>query len=314
VTVGSGQQPPPAHSATGAGPRDSGGDRARGADLLDPRAILRRHGLRPRKRLGQHFLTDRAHLVRIVAAADLVATDIVLEVGPGLGVLTDALAQHAGHVVAVEVDPGMRHVLASTLVGRGNVEIVAADVLRVAPDELVGATDMPAGRLAGYKVVANLPYQITSAVLRHILEARVRPELAVVMVQREVAERILAAPGDMSILAVAVQFYAHPSLVDIVPAAAFYPSPQVDSAVLRLDVHAASPVGVTDVPAFFHVVRAGFGQKRKQLRNSLSAGLGITPAAAVLVLAAADIDPTRRAETLALDEWARLTRVVVSAD
>jgi 16S rRNA (adenine1518-N6/adenine1519-N6)-dimethyltransferase len=290
------------------GPNDPpSGFEPHGSDLLNPRAILQHHGLRPNKRLGQHFLLDRAHLARIVAAADLQPSDVVLEVGPGLGVLTDALALGAGHVVAVEVDPAMRRVLASTVRNHANVEIVAADVLRIAPEVLIGAADAPGGRRAGYKVVANLPYQITSAVLRHILEARVQPERAVVMVQKEVADRILATPGDMSILAVSVQFYAHPSRVSIVPASAFHPRPQVDSSVLRLDVYAAPPVAVPDVAAFFRAVRAGFGQKRKQLRNSLAAGLHIPPADAVVALETAGIDPRRRAETLSLLEWAALT-------
>jgi 16S rRNA (adenine1518-N6/adenine1519-N6)-dimethyltransferase len=278
-------------------------------DLPDPRAILRAYGLRPNKRLGQHFLIDRAHLARIVAAAELQRSDTVLEVGPGLGVLTAALARGAGRVVAVEVDPGMLHVLRATVGARPNVSLVAADVLKAAPDALIGATAAPPGRLAGYKVVANLPYQITSPCLRHVLAARVQPVLAVVMVQKEVADRILAGPGDLSVLAVSVQFYARPSRVSIVPAAAFYPRPEVDSSVLRLDVHDAPPVPVEDVAAFFRTVRAGFGQKRKQLRNSLSAGLGIAPAEAAAVLEAAGVDPRRRAETLDLAEWAAVTRL-----
>jgi 16S rRNA (adenine1518-N6/adenine1519-N6)-dimethyltransferase len=288
---------------------------APGADerFPNPRDILRRYGFRPRKGLGQHFLVDRAHLARIVEAADLGARDTVLEVGPGLGVLTAALARRAGRVVAVEVDPAMRLVLAETVGGFENVEVVDADVLEADPAALVGAPPEARGRLAGYKVVANLPYYITSAVLRHILEARVRPELAVVMVQKEVADRILAQPGDMSILAVAVQLYARPSRVSVVPAGAFYPAPKVDSAVLRLDVHDELAVAVDDVEAFFAVVRAGFGQKRKQLKNSLASGLGLTAGEAVAALETADIEPKRRAETLSLPEWARLAAAVPGA-
>jgi 16S rRNA (adenine1518-N6/adenine1519-N6)-dimethyltransferase len=296
---------------------DSGGEHRAPApdraDLRSPRAILRQHGLRPKKRLGQHFLVDGRQLERIVAAAALRPTDVVLEIGPGIGVLTDALAVCAGRVVAVEVDAAMRRVLASTLRGHANVEIVAADFLTTAPEALIGRPAHPPGRLEGYKVVANLPYQITSAALRHVLSARVRPELAVVMVQQEVAERILAAPGQMSVLAVAVQFYAYPQPVSWVPAAAFYPRPAVDSAVLRLDVHEAPPVDAPDVELFFRVVRAGFGQRRKQLRNSLSSGLGLRPPAGEAVLRSAGIDPSRRAQTLDLAEWAALARAVAAA-
>jgi len=296
-------------------------------DLLNPRAILRFHGIRPNKRLGQHFLTDRGYLAQIVAAADLRPTDTVLEVGPGLGVLTDALALRAGRVVAVEVDEAMRAVLASTVRNHDNVAIVAASILNTQPGELVAPSvggnadgfDPRADarrrprRHVGYKVVANLPYQITSAALRHILEAAVQPELAVVMVQAEVAERILAEPGDMSVLAVSVQYYATPSLVTRVPAEAFYPRPKVDSAVLRLDVFDAPPTDGPGVEVFFRTVRAGFGQKRKQLKNSLAAGLAMDRALATEALERAEINPTRRAETLSLDEWGRLAHVVAQA-
>jgi 16S rRNA (adenine1518-N6/adenine1519-N6)-dimethyltransferase len=180
----------------------------------------------------------------------------------------------------------------------------------VDPGRIVDPPEGAGGRLVGYKVVANLPYQITSAVLRHVLEATVQPELAVVMVQSEVADRILSGPDDMSVLAVAVQFYASPSLVTRVPSAAFHPPPKVDSAVLRLDVYDSPPVDVSSVAGFFRTVRAGFSQKRKQLKNSLSAGLAADRQAVTAALERADIDPTRRAETLSLDEWAALTNVL----
>lgn len=274
--------------------------------MTDPRAVMRRFGIRPRKSLGQHFLVDRSYLAAIMEAAEVMPDDLVLEIGPGLGVLTEALAARVGRVVAVELDPEMRRVLADVLAPCTNVDLVAADILDVAPGDLLEGLDpTEAGR--PYKVVANLPYNITSAVLRHLLEARHPPVRAVVMVQREVAERILAEPGDMSILAVAVQFYATASSVTDVPAQAFYPRPKVQSRVLRLDVRPEPAVPVADPAAFFRTVRAGFGQKRKQLKNSLAAGLDIGTAEAVVALEAAGIDPTRRAQTLDLTEWARLT-------
>ncbi len=281
-------------------------------EFQNARQLLRRYGIRPRKSLGQHFLVDEQHLGRIVAAADLGPDDTVLEIGPGLGVLTSALAERAGRVVAVEIDAAMRAVLADTIGSRPDVEIVNADIRKVAPGDLLGCEHDRTGRLPGYKVVANLPYYITSAVLRHVLEAGVQPELAVVMVQKEVADRILAGPGNMSILAVSVQFYAAPRRVAVVPAGAFYPRPKVDSSVLRLDVHENTPVDVPadDKDAFFRAVKAGFSQKRKQLKNSLAAGLQLRPAHAVAALEGAGIDPRRRAETLSLEEWAALTRAL----
>lgn len=273
-----------------------------------PRRLLQVYGLKPDKRLGQHFLADSAPVRAAVEAAELSPQDRVLEVGPGLGILTHALCERAGAVVAVELDGRMRQVLADHLGHRANLRVVDADILSVDPAELIGAPPEASGRLPGYKVVANLPYQITSAVLRHLLEARVRPERLVLMIQKEVAERIMARPGDMSILAVAVQLYARPSLVALVPPTAFLPPPQVDSAILRLDVTEELAIPLGSPERFFRLVRAGFGQKRKQLRNSLAAGLSLSSAAVETLLARAGIDPKRRAETLSLEEWGELER------
>ncbi|MBN1964782.1 MAG: 16S rRNA (adenine(1518)-N(6)/adenine(1519)-N(6))-dimethyltransferase RsmA, partial [Anaerolineae bacterium] len=162
-------------------------------------------------------------------------------------------------------------------------------------------------------VVANLPYYITSAILRHLLECRPRPERLVVTVQREVAERLIAEPGDMSLLAVSVQFFGRPQIALRLNPAAFWPRPDVESAVVRIDVYGAPPVDVPDEALFFRVVRAGFGQKRKQLRNAISAGLHIAKADADALLGQGGIDPQRRAETLSLDEWAALVRAVAEA-
>jgi len=271
-----------------------------------PRRLLQYYGIKPDKRLGQHFLADAGPVRAAVEAAELGPADTVLEVGPGLGILTHALTERAGRVIAVELDARMRKVLADQLGHRENLTVVDADILAVDPAALVGAPEGVRGRLAGYKVVANLPYQITSAVLRHLLEARVRPERLVVMLQKEVAERIMARPGDMSILAVAVQLYARPSLVCLVSPEAFLPPPKVDSAILRLDVYPDLALPLADLDRFFRVVRAGFGQKRKQLRNSLGAGLGLSAQEAAEHLVASGIDPQRRAETLSLEEWGRL--------
>ena len=264
-------------------------------------ALLRAYDLHPKKGLGQHFLADQAALGQIVAAADLTPTDTVLEIGPGLGTLTSLLAERAGRVVAVELDDRLAAILAERLAGCPNVEVRPGNILRISDfASLVGPS---------YKVVANLPYYITSAVLRHLLERHDQPSLLVVTVQREVAERIVAVPPDMSLLAVSVQFYGRPSLVARIPAGAFYPPPKVDSAVVRIDVLGEPAVALAEgvsVVDYFRVVRAGFGHKRKTLRNALSAGLGVAPARVEQALAQAGIDPRRRAETLSLQEWADL--------
>jgi 16S rRNA (adenine1518-N6/adenine1519-N6)-dimethyltransferase len=267
-------------------------------------ALLRAHGLHPRKHLGQNFLSDRAALERIVAAAELSTDDAVVEVGAGLGTLTRLLAAQAGQVVAIELDGRLLAVLREQVADLVNVQLVHGDILQIA--------DLGFPHL-GYKVVANLPYYITSAVLRHFLEKEPRPSVMVVTVQREVAQRIVAGPGEMSLLAVSVQFYGQPRIVARIPAGAFYPPPKVDSAVVRIDVGEKPDVALAegmDDTAFFRVVRAGFGQKRKTLRNSLSAGLALPPARVEEALTEARVDPRRRAETLSLPEWAEVTRAI----
>ncbi|MCS7179595.1 MAG: 16S rRNA (adenine(1518)-N(6)/adenine(1519)-N(6))-dimethyltransferase RsmA [Anaerolineae bacterium] len=266
------------------------------------RQILCRYGLEPRRELGQHFLVDEAALARIVAAAELTLKDAVLEVGAGVGNLTRLLSEAAARVVAVEIDRRFLPVLEAELADRPNVRLVAGDILALDPADLMGE--------GPYQVVANLPYAITSAVLRHLLEARVPPQRMVVTVQKEVAERIIARGGRMSLLAVSVQFYGRPRLLFRLRPGAFYPPPEVDSAVLRIDRHPQPPVEGVDVEAFFRVVRAGFSHPRKQLSNSLAAGLGISPEMAADALRAASIDPRTRAERLSLEDWARLTRVL----
>ncbi|MEX1019939.1 MAG: 16S rRNA (adenine(1518)-N(6)/adenine(1519)-N(6))-dimethyltransferase RsmA [Litorilinea sp.] len=272
-------------------------------------AEARRLGLHPKRSLGQNFLLDDVHLDRIAQAAELVDTDTVLEIGPGLGVLTTRLAQQAARVIAVELDDRLIEYLETRLADYSNVQIVHGDILEVDPGQLISGAPTVSPSVA-YKVVANLPYYITSAVLRHLLEAHARPTRAVVMVQKEVAERICATPGNLSLLAISVQFYAEPSIAHRVPARAFYPVPKVDSAVLRLDVRPQPAVTSVTPERYFRVVRAGFGQKRKQLGNSLSANLGLPKAQVVAALEAAHIDPRRRAETLSLAEWGELSRLV----
>ena len=276
-----------------------------GNEALRLGEVLRRHDLHLKKGLGQNFLADPVHLDRIVAAADLAPEDIVLEIGPGVGTLTQRLAQQAGRVVAVELDAALLPVLAETLGDSPNIKVIQGDILQLDPASLTNEDP--------YKVVANLPYYITSAAIRHLLSADLPPELVVLTIQREVAQRIVAHPPGMSLLAVSVQFYAEPKLIARIPAGAFYPPPKVDSAIIRLRKWATPPVDVPSEDLFFEVVRAGFGQRRKQLRNSLGSGLGIGSAASDRLLAAAGVESTRRAETLTLEEWAAIARAFQDA-
>ena len=276
--------------------------------LAQTKKLLRRFGLRARKGLGQHFLVDGEVMEAVVSAADLTPDDTVIEVGPGLGIMTDELAKRAGWVIAIELDSKMTAVLRKTL-SRDNVVILNEDVLGTDPARILqGQGEFPR-TLSPYKVVANLPYYITSPVLRHFLGASVKPEVMVVMVQKEVAEAITAEPGKRSVLSISVQFYGRPEIVTYVPADSFYPKPEVDSAVVRIDVYPRPPVNV-DEEGFFNLVKAGFTASRKQVANSLAQGLHLPKSDVLTMLKKAKIDPQRRAETFTLEEWARLWKVM----
>lgn len=270
-----------------------------------PVAALRARGLHPRKSLGQHFLKDETYLRRIVAAADLSQADTVLEIGPGPGNLTRLLAAAAGRVIAVELDDNLIPLLSEMFTGNPHVRLVHGDILQLSPSQILSEPDHPEAVAISYKVVANLPYYITSAVIRHLLAGESPPTVLVLTVQREVAERIVARPPEMSLLAVSVQFYAEARIVTHVPSGAFIPPPKVSSAVIRLDRRPQPAVDVAPAD-FFRVVSAGFGQRRKQLRNSLAAGLGLSHGAIETALTEAGIQPSRRAETLTLAEWGEL--------
>ena len=281
--------------------------------LAQPRGLLRHFDLRVRKGLGQHFLIDEEVLESIISAAELTPADVIMEIGPGLGVLTKELARQAGWVIAVELDNRLAAILKQTLASFDNVTIINEDILKIEPAALLleqKAKFPPAiSSPLNYKVVANLPYYITSPVLRHFLEASVRPQFMVFMVQKEVAEVITAKPGQMSVLSISVQFYGEPKIIKYVPARCFFPSPEVDSAILRVDLHPHPTVAVTDERSFFELVRAGFSASRKQIVNSLSQGLEKPKANVLPLLQEASILPQRRAETLTLDEWAHLWQV-----
>ena len=263
------------------------------------RALLRELEVRPAKGLGQNFLTDRRVVARIADTAGLAAGSTVVEVGPGLGVLTAELLERvgpAGRVVAVELDRRLAAYVRARLGRHPALEVVEADVL-TRPPETLAPGDAP------YALVANLPYSITSAVLRHFLDSPRRPEQMVVMVQREVAERIVARPPAMSLLAVAVQFYGAPAIALRVGRGAFVPVPRVDSAVVEVAVRVRPPLPEEEIPRFFALVGAGFGQRRKQLANSLAARLPIPKERLLPALREAGIAPDRRAETLDVAEW-----------
>lgn len=273
-------------------------------NIRELRNLFYAHDMRPNKAFAQNFLIDRSALLKLVEAAEIKPTDTILEVGAGTGVLTRELAQRAQRVVAVELEYDMLTLLKETTGEFANVELVARNLLLLNPVELFDQTP--------YKLVANLPYYITAPTFRHFLESANPPTLLIVMVQWEVAQRITAEPGDLSLLGVSVQFYGRPHIVARVPAASFYPAPKVDSAILRIEVQPQETLTQEERDRFFRVVQAGFSERRKQLHNSLTHGLHYKNDIVRGWLAASSIDASRRAETLSIDEWLRLWRAIES--
>jgi 16S rRNA (adenine1518-N6/adenine1519-N6)-dimethyltransferase len=270
--------------------------------LTRTKKILASYDLRARKSLGQHFLVDGSVLRKIAAAAELTPEDTVVEVGPGLGVLTQLLAEHSGKVIAIELDNHLVEILKTHFHDSNKVLILNQDVLKFNPADIVDEK-------TAYKLVANLPYYITSAVIRYFLEMSNKPKLMVLMVQKEVAQQITAKPGDMSLLSVSVQLYGTATIFSKVSARCFYPAPAVDSAILKIEVYPQPKVQTHDIAGFFNLVRAGFSANRKQLVNSLSNGLNIPKTEIIPVLEQAGIEPRRRAESLTIDEWGTLYNV-----
>jgi 16S rRNA (adenine1518-N6/adenine1519-N6)-dimethyltransferase len=269
---------------------------------LDISHLLRKYGLRPHKGLGQNFLQNSAALEMIVSAAAIQPEDTVLEIGPGLGSLTRYLAASAREVIAVELDRHLLPPLKAILAPYPNVRLIQGDILKLSPTDLIREQD--------YLVAANIPYYITSAVIRHLLESDRRPRRIVLTIQKEVAQRICEKPGDMSLMALSVQVYGRPHIAAYIPAGAFYPAPSVDSAVLVIEIYPTPLIPAEHLEAFFKLTKAGFSQKRKTLRNSLSSGLSISPASAAGRLERAGIDPQRRAETLSIEEGQRLAEIL----
>ncbi len=261
-------------------------------------ALLRRHGLRPNKRLGQNFLVDDNHLARIVETAGVGAQDEVLEVGAGLGSLTIHLANAAKRVVAVELDDKMLGPLRETVAQHPNVEIVHANILELELAKYFSTSS--------FLVVANIPYYLTSNLIRHLLETEPRPSKLALTVQVEVAERACAQPPDMSLLSLSVQVYGSPRIAHRIPAGAFYPPPKVDSAVLLIDLFEKAKFPADKLKVFFRLTKTSFAQKRKTLANSLASLPEWTKEQTIARLQAAGIDARRRPQTLSLDEWGKI--------
>jgi len=261
---------------------------------------LKKHGLLPDKSLGQNFLTDPNILEKISRIAGVTDKDTVLEIGAGLGHLTGQLAKSAEQVVAVELDERFIPVLEENLAEYNNIRIIQGDILSFNSQDLVQEND--------YLVVANIPYYITSRIIRNLLESELKPKRIILTIQHEVAQRVCAGTGKMSILSLSVLMYGEPSLEMRVPAGAFFPRPKVDSAVVLVNLHPEPLLKAEMRDVFFKLIKAGFLHKRKTLRNSLSKGLAWAPIEAEKILLESNIDPQRRAETLVIDEWLELTR------
>lgn len=265
--------------------------------------LLKQYGLKPKKGLGQNFLADPSSLNKILNSAEIGPDDTVLEIGPGLGSLTTLLAENAKRVIAVELDRNLVAALKDILSPHPNVELIQGDILEVNLNELISKP--------GYIVAANIPYYITSALLRQLLEAKYAPQRVVLTVQKEVAQRICAPTGKLSLLALSVQVYGHPSITHQIPAGAFYPPPKVDSAVVRIEIYPEPRIPRAQLDTFFALTKAGFSQKRKTLQNALSAGMNWGKPKTAALLTAAEIDPMRRAQTLSLEEWGMLVEKTI---
>jgi 16S rRNA (adenine1518-N6/adenine1519-N6)-dimethyltransferase len=282
-------------------------------DLTSPGQLMelfRRHGFRPRKRFGQNFLVDRNVLNKILDALEVRESDPVLEIGPGAGTLTVELAKRGARMIAVEVDRDLIAILADVLAGSSNVSVVSADILSLNLPQFLADQFGD----AKVKVVGNLPYYITSPIIAELLLARSQIERIVLMVQKEVAQRIKAPPGtkDYGSMSVFVQYYSEVELIGHASKNVFLPPPEVSSAIIRLTPRSRPPVEVPSDELFFDVVHCAFGQRRKTLLNSLSdcPALGLSKQDVSRILRAAHIDPSRRAETLSLEEFARIARKV----
>ncbi|AFH66062.1 16S rRNA (adenine(1518)-N(6)/adenine(1519)-N(6))-dimethyltransferase RsmA [Paenibacillus caseinilyticus] len=281
-------------------------------DIASPKRtndLLKRHGFKLKKSLGQNFLIDTNVLNKIVGAAELDKTKGALEIGPGIGALTQQLAKAAARVTAVEIDQRLLPLLKETLAPYPHASVIHGDVLQVSLNDLFKEHF---SECSGVSVVANLPYYVTTPIIMKLLEEKLPLENIVVMIQKEVAERMAAGPGgkEYGSLSIAVQYYCEPEIVAIVPHTVFIPQPNVDSAVIKLKVRQQPPVDVEDEDFFFDVIQASFTQRRKTIYNNLSAKYFTKENKGELegLLREAGIEPSRRGETLSMQEYAELSK------
>ncbi len=258
-------------------------------------AILRERGIRPTRAMGQNFLVEPSIVRRIAEVAEVGEADLVMEIGPGMGILTRELLARGATVIAVELDKELKRFLEDDLAGCNRLTLVERDARYIEIDRYVG--DRP------YIVVANLPYSVATVIIRHFLESTSPPSALYVMVQREVAERMTAAPPDMSLLALACQLYTDPEIAFVVPPDVFLPPPKVESAVVAMRVLADRPLLKAQWDMLFGLATMAFQRKRKTIANGLAQGLNMPKADVESVLVEAGIDPMRRPETMTVDEW-----------
>ena len=282
------------------------------SNLETIRELLKKHNISPSKKLGQNFLVDESALETIVETSDISPDETLVEIGPGLGVLTIELAKRANKVIAIEKDKNMAEILADTLTALDikNVDIINADAL--SDDyELSAYGGSPAGRqITSYKLIANLPYYITSPLIRKFLEIENKPELIVLMVQKEVAER-MTSKKKMNLLAIAVQFYAEVEIIKHVPKESFWPEPKVNSAIIKITPHNKIPLNEIDTKQFFKLVKIGFSAKRKMLTNNLLPiwkQKELTKQDLETLLKKIGLNPKTRAESLTIKDWLKLLK------
>jgi len=271
-------------------------------ELPNVRALMRRFGLHPDKRLGQNFLIEKSSLEKVVQVSSLYGDETVLEIGAGLGSLTVLLSASAQRVIAVEIDKRLIPALELSIGHLDNVHLIVGDILKLNITDLLDDQ--------AYFVIANIPYNITSVLVRHLMESRHPPERIVLTLQREVAQRIIAVPGELSLLALSVQVYGTPKIVGQIPSSAFYPQPKVDSSIIRIQLHPSPIVPPELISTFFHLAKIGFNQKRKQLVNSLASGLGMNKDQVRMWLIESKIDPHSRPQEIELMQWVRLAETI----
>ncbi len=279
-------------------------------DLASPsgaKSLIDKHGFRIKKGLGQNFLVDSNIVEKILSSAGLDCRDTVVEIGPGLGVITKAAAARAGKVLALEIDKKLAPLLEESLQGFKNAQVIYCDAMDSDIDRIVWQY---AGSKGEYKIIANLPYYITTPLIMHLLESGFNFSLMIIMVQLEVAQRIAALPGskEYGALSVAVQYYTEAKFLFKVPKTVFMPRPEVDSAVIRLVKRDKPAVEVPDEALFFKIIKGAFGQRRKTVLNALAAAFDLSRDDMKKILDLAGIEPSRRGETLSLDEFANIAR------